>query len=300
MRVMRVMAVAAALFFILFLRGGGLAYAFSPGPGNPVADPGAGGRGFTIMGAYDGSYLYYEEKDTAGDILDRDYGYLNGLDIEARFESGILWTRLTADYSWSHGATYDGAVCGDGGLCTPAKFSTPERFDLYEGDLGFKLLNVEAGTLAPYVGIGRRVWWRGEDVSPDYIEKYSWYFAAIGLNYVCRIERWTAGADVAVDIPFNMRMTTNEAGNWDETNFKLRSNPAVVVQLPITYDIYERYVNADRVFVFLTPYYQHWAIGASDLVNVTKNGVTVAGSPYYEPDSTTNIYGARIGVGVNF
>ena len=288
MRAMRVMVIAAALYLMLT----GLAYAMPAYSG----DPGSGNRGFTIMGGYDGSWLYYKENGTSGNVLDRDYGWLNGLDVEARFETGILWTRLSADYSWSHGATYDGAL-QDG---TPLKMSTAERIDLYEGDIGIKVVNVETSTLTPYVGIGRRVWWRGVDVLPDYIEKYSWYYAAIGLNYVWRIERLTAGADVAVALPFNMRMTTNIADSYDEATFRLKENPGVEVQLPLTYDVYERYPDAGKVFLFLTPYYQHWQIGASDPVQMTQNGVPVTGAVLYEPDSTTSLYGARVGLGVNF
>ena len=285
MRVLRIVAVAAALSFV----GAPMAHALPP-----IGDPGAGNTGFTVLGGYDGSWLHYRETDSSGNVLDRDYGWLNGLDIEARFENRVLWTRLSADYLWSHDATYDGAICSSAG-CVPAKFSASERIALYEADIGLKLLNVKTGTLTPYAGIGRRIWWRGVDG-----EKYSWYYAAIGLNYVWRTGKLTAGADVAAALPFNMKLTTSVDGSYDAATFRLRDALGVEVEVPFTYDVHKEYPDRGRVFLFLTPYYQHWGIKASDPVWMTSKGVPVAGEARYEPDSTANLYGIRVGLGVNF
>ncbi|MDA8088202.1 MAG: hypothetical protein M0Z75_16080 [Nitrospiraceae bacterium] len=281
---MRVFAAAA----VLSLMGAGLAHAAGS------FNPGSGDLGFTLMAGYDASYLDYEERDMNGAVLDRDYGYLNGLYGEARFEGRIVWTRLTADRSWTNNATYDGALL-DG---TPSKFSTRERISLYEGDIGAKVLNAGTSTLAPYLGVGRRIWWRGADILPDYIEKYSWYFGAIGLNYVWRVGRLTVGADIAVHIPFNMRMTTNKAGLFDETTFKLKKRVGFEARLPFTYNIYRRLASPDKIFIFMTPYYQYWPIGASAPMALT--GDVAPREVDYEPDSRTDLYGADMGLGVNF
>ncbi len=287
MRLMRVFAAA-----VLSLMGAGLAHAAGP------LNPGSGNLGFTMMAGYNASYLDYKETAEGMGTLDRDYGYLNGLDVELRYEGGLVWTRFIADYSWTTNATYDGSVQMWDGTLVPDKFSTRDKIYLYEGDLGFKVLNVKTGTLTPYVGIGRRIWWRGTDMLPDYIETYSWYFGSIGLNYVWRADRLPVGADVAAHLPFNMRMTTNTAGLYDETTFKIKKRVGFEGRLPFTYDIYRH--SPVKMFFFLTPYYQYWSIGASEPVQLTRNGVPLPGKIEYEPDSRTDIYGADVGAGVNF
>jgi hypothetical protein len=55
------------------------------------------------------------------------------------------------------------------------------------------------------------------------------------------------------------------------------------------------------VSLFFSPYYQRWSIGKSQYVYLTKNGIPVTNKDgkqviMNEPDSSTNIYGCRIGV----
>ena len=285
MRLMRVLAAVAAITFM----GAGVSYA-----ADRQLDPGSGNLGFTMMVGYNASYIDYKETVEGLGVMDRDYGYLNGLDAEIRYENGLVWTRLTADYSWSHNATYDGGTWGG----DPLKFSTHERINLYEADLGFKVLNVGTSTLTPYVGIGRRIWHRGTDDNGDYLEKYSWYFATVGLNYVWRIGRLTAGADAAALIPFDMEVTTNFAGQAAETVLKLKTRVGFEAQLPFTCDVLRNSTATRRVFLYFTPYYQYWAIGASEPVTMVIGGVTYNG--VYEPNSRADVYGAKIGAGVNF
>ena len=286
MRLIRVLAAIA----LLIIMNAGVSFAESG-----QLNPGSGNLGFTMMVGYNASYIDYKETVEGLGTQDRDYGYLNGLDAEVRYENGLVWTRFTADYSWTNNATYDGGTWGG----DPLKFSTHEGINLYEGDLGFKVLNVETSTLTPYVGIGRRIWRRGTDTAGDYTEKYSWYFAAAGLNYVWRNDRLTAGADVAALIPFNMEVTTNFAGQAAETTLKLKTRVGFEAQLPLSYDVYRNHVNSRRFFLFLTPYYQYWAIGASEPVS----SITIGGIVYngvYEPNSRADIYGVKMGAGVNF
>ncbi len=282
-KLMRVLAAAAVLSFM----GAGAAQAAGS------LNPGSGNLGFTMMVGYNASYIDYKETAEYRGAIDRDYGYLNGIDAEIRFESGLVWTRFAADYSWTHNSTYDGALW-DG---TPVKASNHERINLYEGDIGFKALNVKTSTLTPYVGIGYRLWHRGMDEPPNYIEKYSWYFAAIGINYVWRIDRSTFGLDVAAHIPFDMKLATNFAGQAPEFSGNLKKRVGFEVRLPFTYDFCRNRANSRRAFLFLTPYYQYWAIGASEPVTINLAGTP---TPVMEPDSRTDIYGADAGAGVNF
>ncbi len=258
-------------------------------------NPGSGVRGFTISGAYDGSYLHYEEKDKSGAFLDKDTGYMNGAAVEVRYESKKLFTRAIFEISGSDNAKYTGSLW-DG---TPLSMTTSERFWRVEGDLGYKIWDQSTATLTPYIGFGYREWKRGKDQLPDYVETYTWPYVAVGANWVWTIDRWSVGADAAIQIPFGMEMKTDTAGAFDNATYKLKSNPGFRAELPVTYDIVtKKSEHSPRVFVFLTPYYQYWKIGASNDVTLTRNGVPVVTA--YESDSDTNIFGAKIGIGINF
>ncbi len=258
---------------------------------------GSGNRGLTLGVAYDGSHLAYSEEGPNGGCLDKDTAWLNGLALEARYETSVIWTRFTAQYLNSGWANYDGST-QDG---TPLSMFTRERIYQYEGDFGYKALDLHTSTLTPYAGLGYRIWDRGSDALPDYEEKYTWVYFAAGADYVFRLERWTAGANAALRLPFNMRLRTNLAGKYDEATFYLKTRAGFSVELPVTYEFYGYHsLHAGRpsFFVYLTPYYQHWGIGASHQVTLTSKGVP--GEAYYEPDSSSDIFGARAGIGLNY
>ena len=288
-------------FFFFFFFSAGRAHGAGP---LDKKNPGSGNRGLTLMAGYDPGYLSYKEQENGG-TLDRDYGYINSVHIQARLENKAVWARLTADFSWARNASYDGAIQDLEGRLTPYKSSTHEKIYLYEGDIGFKLFNIRTSTLTPYAGIGYRIWWRGADELPDYIEKYTWYFASAGFNYVWRTGRTTAGLDVAAHFPFDMKMTTNMAGMFDQTGFSLKKRVGFGARLPFTYEVYGRHSKKSRLFLFLTPYYQFWPVGGSAQVALTRNGPPLlspggAQLTAREPDSRTDVYGADAGVGVNF
>jgi len=279
MKLFNVLVLAAALTFVTAVQALGAS--------------GSGNHGLTVMGGYNASHMKYTEG-----TLDSDHGYIGGIHAGLRLENRILWSRLTVDYTWTNSANYDGGVQDLQGNTAPYSASTSEKIYLYEGDIGFKLFNEGTATLTPYVGLGYRFWRRGNDSLPDYVEKYTWYYCAAGLNYVWRIGRFTVGADAAALIPFNMKMTTDIAGQIDKASFNIKSSIGVGARLPLTYDVYNGRLKPVRVFVFLTPYYRYWAVKASDVVTLTENGAQAGQA--IEPNSRTHMYGANIGLGVNF
>ena len=286
----RVLTVLANLFcFSVF-------WAATAQAASAAKNPGSGNQGFILGMAFDGSYLDYREEGSLGDCLDKDTAYLNGLAVEARYETAVIWTRFAAQYSRSGWADYDGTT-QDG---TPLTMYTSERTYQYEGDVGYKALNASTSTLTPYIGIGYRIWDRGTDALPDYQEKYTWSYGSAGADYVLRLSRWTAGANAAVRVPFNMRLRSNLAGKFDEATFYLKTRAGFSLELPVTYMFYgyHDYRAGPSFFASFTPYYQYWAIGASDPVKLTKGGVPK--DAYYEPDSRADVFGARVGIGLNY
>jgi hypothetical protein len=284
---MKKIILSLALAHVLFL-GSGLSFA------EDTKNPGAGETGSMVSLGYDGSYLYYKET-LNGSYLDKDTGWLNGGFLEMRGDNEDMFTRITIDYTMTNKATYSGSLQG-GGTTTPYTATTKEEFYQGEVNMGWKALNFGAATLSPYAAIGYRDWKRGQDNLPDYLEEYTWWYAAVGANLAYRHDKWFFSLDGAVAYPFSAEMTTTIAGQVDPATFNIKPRPGYRVEIPTRYRVYR---DQDMtLFIFGTPYYQRWKIGASDPVTLTQGGTPVGTA--IEPDSTTDVYGIRIGVAVNF
>jgi len=281
---MKQIACIVIVISILLMRGGALRAADMPSVG-------AGQTGTSISLGYDGGYLYYKEIMN-NTTLDKDTGWLNGGYFELRGDNEYMFVRITLDYTRTDSATYSGALQNG----TPLSMKTKEEFSQREINLGYKALNFSAATLSPYAGAGYWYWKRGENNLPDYQETYSWWYVAVGVNLACRYHKWLFGLDGAVEFPFASEMTTNIAGQVDTATFNIKSRPGFRAEIPISYLV--RKDEDMSLFLFGTPYYQRWNIGASDTVILTQGGTPVAIA--IEPKSTTDIYGFRLGLGVNF
>ena len=253
---------------------------------------GANITGTSLSLAYDGNYTYYKEV-VNGEGLDRDTAWQSGAFLELRGDSEYLLVRVTASYTVSTVAKYTGAL-QDG---TPLNMGTKETFYQGELNMGYKALNFGRATLSPYVGIGYLDWKRGENNLPDYQEDYSWWYAAIGLNFAAKYNRWYFSLDGAVLFPFDSEMTTNIAGQVDTATFNIKSRPGYRAEVMLSYDAYKN--ENMTLFVFTTPYYRRWNIGQSPPVMLTQGGTPI-GFSAYEPKSSTDVFGLRIGIGVNF
>ncbi len=258
---------------------------------------GADQTGTSLFLGYDRSYLSYKEFIN-GDMIDEDTGWNNGVYIEARHDDETTFFRFLLDYVATDSATYNGSLQNG----TPVSMSTDEKFLTLEGNVGFKTLNFSTATLAPYIGLGYRDWQRGKDMLPDYKEDYSWWYIVAGGNLAYRFDRLVIAADVALTYPLGPKMTTNVAGLYDEATFDLKPYLGFRIEVPVNYEVSQD--KNMKIFVFGTPFYQTWKLGASDPVAITRGGipVTQGGIPVilFEPDSTTVMYGFRLGMGLRF
>lgn len=256
-----------------------------------TASSGAGQADVSVFLGYDRSYLSYEEFMNGGS-LDKDTGWNNGAYVEVRKDDEETFARLLFDYVTTKSATYTGSL-QDG---TPLTMSTEEKIFVVEVNAGYKALNFSTATLSPYVGVGYRDWKRGTDNLPNYQEDYSWWYVAAGGNLAYRFSRLVIAADVALVYPFGAKMTTNVAGVVDEASFDIKPRFGYRAELPVNYEISK--AEDMRIFVFGTPFYQKWKFGASDPVTLTQGGIPVGTA--IEPESTTVMYGFRVGLGLNF
>jgi hypothetical protein len=260
---------------------------------------GSGQRGLTWSLGYDGSYFSYKETANGG-TLDQDTGWMNGLFLEAQYDTKEIFLRGSVDFSGSNSATYKGALQNG----TPVTMQTSEFFYQVEGAVGYKALNFSHATLSPYVAIGYRYWDRGEDNPPDYLETYTWGYAALGCNFSYWYGKGLIGLDASIQFLIDPQMQTDAGGLFDTATFNLKPEPGFHIEVPMTYDISRSQLRT--VSLFARPYYQRWNIGASDPVLLTQNGSPLldpsTGQPLYafEPDSHTDIYGIKFGVSINF
>lgn len=257
--------------------------------------PGAGMSGFSLQTAYEGAYMYYvERRSGSNSILDKDYGWQHGGFIEARYDFEKAFARARFDAMGSNQSTYDGSLMNG----TPYKSDTHEFTYKAEADLGYKLYDQDRATFSPYAGVGYRSWRRGENVAPSYVEYYTWWYAALGVNHMFRAGKWMLGYDAAVLLPFSMKMETDMRGRYDKATFNIQPLPGLRLETPVSYEIY-RSADGTRVSVTGTPFYEKWDIGKSHAVTMTRGGVST-GASYYEPKSSTDIIGMRLGLAFRF
>lgn len=255
---------------------------------------GAGLHGLLLQVTYDGAFMYYSERSSPNNKeLDRDSGWLHGGAVEARYDFESFFARLRLDAMGSNSAHYDGA------LLSGAAWSQKTSEFLYkaEGNLGWKLFDQNQATFSPYVGLGYRAWRRGVNTLPDYVEDYTWWYGAIGVNHLYRTGKWLLGIDAAVLLPFAMKMQTDVAGLYDKTTFHIKRLPGLRVELPIAYELYVS--QGMKLSLVATPYYELWQIGRSPTESMTSGGVPT-GQSFYEPKSSTDITGIKVGLGLNF
>ncbi len=256
-----------------------------------TASSGSGQKGISVFLSYDHTYLSYKEFMN-GSELDKDTGWNNGVYGELRTDDEYMFTRYLFDYVETKSATYTGGLQNG----TPITMSTEEKIFTAEANAGYKALNFGTATLSPYAGLGYRDWKRGVDTLPDYREDYSWWYVAAGVNLAYRFNKLVMAPDVALVYPFSSKMTTNVAGLTDEARFDIKPRLGFRAEVPVTYEISQ---SGDTKFiVFATPFYQQWKFGASDPVTLTQGGTPIATA--VEPESTTVMYGFRVGAGLNF
>jgi len=135
------------------------------------------------------------------------------------------------------------------------------------------------------------------DSLPDYSEDYTWWYGALGVNHLFRTGKWLLGIDAAVLYPFSMKMETSVAGLYDKAKFNIKPLPGVRVELPVSYELCAW--GATKLSLFAIPYYEKWEIGKSQTVSMTSGGVPT-GKAFYEPKSSTDITGFKVGFGLAF
>ncbi|MCX5696396.1 MAG: hypothetical protein NTU54_00230 [Candidatus Omnitrophica bacterium] len=241
----------------------------------------------SISAGYNGNHMRYRETE-GRDVLDEDYGSLNGFYLGMGFKSDNYIQEIMAKpyfeayfrdsdalikYKGRYGAGHDFAF--------NKEHADIQRFGLKIG--GYTDFT-DKGEVLGYLDIGERIWKRGKnqiiDGVSDYAEKYSWTYLGLGLgvNYAL-FPKFTTGIDAEWMFALKSRMRA-DSGEGD--TFGIKNVNGFELKLPLKY-----YFLKNLSFDF-TPYLTYWSIGKSDYI--------IKGNfESWEPDSKTHIEGVLAG-----
>ncbi|MDA8089295.1 MAG: hypothetical protein M0Z61_03600 [Nitrospiraceae bacterium] len=253
-------------------------------------DPGSGNIGVTLLAGYEWNYFNLSAENPNVTLTS---GTLNGFYGEVRGETEDLWSRLTADYSTGNPAFSEAAIFFNPDL--PRSLS--QKILNIEGDLGVKVADLDwpmPSTLTLYGGLAYRDY---KYSIPMGSIDFSWYYGALGFNYIGRLKRMTLGVDGALQLPFSSSLEDNSETSGTGSA-SVTPDLGYRVELPMTWDIHKsedvfwREPQQTTILLFVTPYWQYWKIPAWK--------VTYPNGSYADSSaSTTNTFGVLVGAGVN-
>ena len=224
----------------------------------------------------------YEEFSGAGDSLDRDEGWLPGVQAGLSrdyghwfLEGGLRWSSGQVDYT------------------SPAASS---KADEEVGDIWFSagvpVLMVGGTRTSLIAGLGYREWQReirstAEASGLD--ETYRWGYGLLGVRGEKSVGTGTRVVmDAQLTRPIHPDIKVRFDSAYDDVSLDLGERTGFRVDLTI-----DRKLD-DTKAIWLTPWYEHWKLGRSNDSVLFSNGVP-AGA-VFEPRSETDNYGISIGM----
>jgi hypothetical protein len=238
-------------------------------------------------------HRFYREEEIIPGFKSDEFGSVIGGQADYDYIKGdSLYFGASLRYSGGK-TTYDGGLQGD--LFGPASGTTDNRFLNINARLGytFKLGTEDKILLTPFVGVGYNKWQRdiSNVVSPIFgplegttFSDYSWTTVDVGLKSEYKLSpKFDIGLNLKVLFPSNGRVSIVQSPLGNKAQYE--------IELPLTYHLTESSV--DAFDIRLAPYYRSQDIGRSG------NEVTPV-SVSTEPNSTTAVYGATLGLVYRF
>lgn len=234
------------------------------------------------------SFHYWEYRKDDGSLADRESGWVPGVHAAVEHDFGAWFGGATLD--WSRGAI---------------DHAEPELGNTTDSDI--RQLELHAGLpvwrqgrhrLSVVAGLGAREWRRdirntvNANGLPVYgqDETYRWGYVLLGVRGDYQLQPVTHLAlelqlvrphDPDLKVDFNKE-------SWDSVRLGLGAKTGYRVRL-----LLERQID-ERRSLWLSPWYEYWALDRSADVNLTSGG-TYLGT-LYEPDSETGTFGFSAGV----
>jgi hypothetical protein len=247
--------------------------------------------GFYASAGFNANHMHYKELE-GGTTLDEEYGKLTGfyLVLGYRSKNYVEWLK-GKPFIEGYFKEYDALITYDGQLLdgTPYMFENKSVVKRLGVKVGGYADFSKIGEILGYFDLGNRTWYRGEDIFPNYAEKYSWTYLGFGIGFNFEfIPKLSTGIDM--EWMFSPSRWSVMRANLDpSTDFQLGGVFGAEVKFPLKYQA-TQHISFD-----VTPYFTYWDVKHSGLVNVS-------GYPWplYEPDSKTHIEGVLTGVTYKF
>lgn len=225
----------------------------------------------------------YEEFDGQDDSLDREAGWLPGVNAGAGLE-GDRWF-VESELLWSSGVV---------------DYHSPE----VESKTDEVILNLEvlAGTplfasnsqrVSLVAGAGHRRWQRDIRSTPTTLgldETYRWFYWLLGLRgeHVFN-ERTRIVADAQLTRTVKPEIDVQFKANYaDDASLDLGEETGFQASLTLNRKL------GGGVSLWLMPWYEHWDLGRSSIETLYRNGASIG--TVWEPRSETRNYGISLGV----
>ena len=242
-------------------------------------------------------YHEYKEINEPESFKSNESGFLPGIHLSYTYQAmqNPFYGRLLFEYK--EGKTdFDGTTQAG----TPIQTTTNNRFDTWEGNIGFTF-RPDPGHLQVnvtfYTGLGYRFWNRGLGGQAPYSEEYSWKYVPAGLLLSYPIsEKWKGEVDIAVWVIFDAQIKVNLSEtdpNFNNPQAALGNNIGWKIEIPFHYQLSKHWS------LNLVPSYENYSFGRSDFFPITYAGLP---TPFvgHEPDSRTHIYSLRLGLKFHF
>lgn len=241
-------------------------------------------------------HRHYQES-----IPDYETGWMNGIHLSYKNQNNQTkeyWQVIyeTSNHNDSYfGGLQDAAGNYMGAFNTTTKNSIKNYEVIYANPIG------DSKHSYAYIGIGSYSWDRtvlgqaSQDVA-DSTEKYSWKYIPIGYrNEYSLSDKWDGAVNVEMRNPFQSIMKAIDPSGIDPFQVNLGRMPGFKIECPFEYKMNNQWS------LSITPWYEYWAIGQSNYVDQTVNGVVQTdgnGGTYVvsEPSSKALQYGINLGV----
>lgn len=224
----------------------------------------------------------YEEFSDAGASLDREEGWLPGLqagltrDYGRWFvEAGLQWSSGEADYSSPQADT-----------------TTDEDIRNLELLAGIPWHSTDRQRASLVAGLGYREWRRdirSTASASGLDETYRWGYGVLGLRGE---QQFDAGTRVVVELQLTRTINPDIKVHFDNTYDDVRLDLGAETGYRVNLR-FDRELDANKSF-WLSPWYEYWELGRSADSVLTSNG-TPAGT-VFEPRSETSNFGITMGV----
>lgn len=250
----------------------------------------------TLMAGVNLHYFDYLEK-SAPPNRSSEKGALPGIDLsyEVQPYRGAWFVKINSTLTRAS-TQYDGTSFSldQSGPVKPTTGTTSNRF------IDARIVGGgQLGEFAPYAGIGRTLWSRGNGEVVNGVisfpEDYSWFYAPVGIRWRHELgSSWRIGADASVQIMFGGQIEVDLSKRYvasSDGKGNLGSMLGYRAEVPLEYMVWH------GLGIALAPWFQYSAIGESPAFALTVGGQD---GMFVEPESRTFQYGASLAAAAHF